>query len=166
MMGPALFNMMLSSLLLVAALAIPRLRPAWPVWLRMAVRVGALIGLTLLIERGTGSPFSPHWDTADPDRQLWQQAVEAGWWVLAGRVAVGAVRLFVVLKNRPRETRILSDLLAGAVYVATLLSIVTFAVPLGGLLATSGVIAIVLGLALQSTLSDLFSGVAVGLEKP
>ena len=163
-----LFNLLLSSLLLAAALTIPRLRPDWPVWLRMATRIGAFIGLTVLIERGTGSPFSPQWDVADRDRQLWQQAVEAGWWLLAGRVAVGAVRLFVVLKNRPRETRILSDLLAGAVYVATLLSIVTFAfaVPLGGLLATSGVIAIVLGLALQSTLSDLFSGVAVGLEKP
>ena len=168
MTDPILLNLLLSSLLLVAALAIPRLRPGWPVWLRMAIRIGALIGLTVLIERGTGSPFSPQWDAADSGRQLWQQGVEAGWWLLAGRVAVGTVRLFVVLKNRPRETRILSDLLAGTVYVATLLSIVTFAfaVPLGGLLATSGVIAIVLGLALQSTLSDLFSGVAVGLEKP
>jgi small-conductance mechanosensitive channel len=168
MKDPVLSNLLLSTLLLMAALAIPRLRPGWPVWLRMTIRIGAFIGLTALIAQGTGSPLSPRWDVAEPDRQLWQQAIEAGWWLLAGRVAVGAVRLFVVLKNRPRETRILSDLLAGAVYVATLLSIVTFAfaIPLGGLLATSGVIAIVLGLALQSTLSDLFSGVAVGLEKP
>lgn len=168
MVDPDLANLMSASLLLIGALVVPRLRPAWPVWLRMTVRVVAFIGVTILIERAAGSPLAPHWDTAAPDRQLWQQGVEAGWWLLAGRVAVGGVRLFVVLKNRPRETRILSDLLAGAVYLATLLSIVTFvfAVPLGGLLATSGVIAIVLGLALQSTLSDLFSGVAVGLEKP
>jgi small-conductance mechanosensitive channel len=34
------------------------------------------------------------------------------------------------------------------------------------LLATSGVIAIVLGLALQSTLSEVFSGIVVGIERP
>jgi len=34
------------------------------------------------------------------------------------------------------------------------------------MLATSGVIAIVLGLALQSTLADVFSGIAVDLERP
>jgi small-conductance mechanosensitive channel len=34
------------------------------------------------------------------------------------------------------------------------------------MLATFGVIAIVLGLALQSTLADVFSRVAVGLERP
>ncbi len=83
-------------------------------------------------------------------------------------VSVLARILFVVLENRPRETRIVSDLFAGAIVVATLLGIVNFAfeVPIRGLLATSGVIAIVLGLALRSTLSDVFSGIAVGLERP
>jgi CRP-like cAMP-binding protein len=38
--------------------------------------------------------------------------------------------------------------------------------PLQGLVATSGVIAIVLGLALQSTLGDVFSGVSLSIEKP
>ena len=71
-----------------------------------------------------------------------------------------------MLENRPRETQIVSDLLAGAIYIATGLAVVNFvfAVPIGGLVATSGVVAIVLGLALQSTLSDVFSGIAVGLE--
>jgi iron(II)-dependent oxidoreductase len=39
-----------------------------------------------------------------------------------------------------------------------------FGGPIGSLVAPSGVVAIVLGLALQSTLSDVFSGIAVGLE--
>src|SRR5262249_16991182 len=82
------------------------------------------------------------------------------------RVGVGIVRLVVVLENRPRETQIVSDLLAGAIYVAVALAVINyvFAVPIAGLVATSGVVAIVLGLALQSTLSDVFSGIAVGLE--
>ena len=58
--------------------------------------------------------------------------------------------------------------MAGAIYLATLLAIVNFvfSVPIAGLLATSGVIAIVLGLALQNTLADVFSGIAVGVERP
>jgi CRP-like cAMP-binding protein len=55
-----------------------------------------------------------------------------------------------------------------AVYTASGLAIVNLAfdVPIRGVLATSGVIAIVLGLALQSSLADVFSGIAVGLERP
>ena len=81
-------------------------------------------------------------------------------------VAVGIVRLVVVLENRPRETQLISDLLAGAIYIATALAVINFVfgVPIGGLVATSGVVAIVLGLALQNTLSDVFSGIAIGLE--
>src|ERR1700675_5097680 len=37
---------------------------------------------------------------------------------------------------------------------------------IGGLLATSGVLAIVLGLALQNTLADVFAGIAFGIEAP
>ena len=98
--------------------------------------------------------------------QIWAQVAEVGWWVLGARVAVGILRLIVVLEGRPRETQIVADLLAGAIYTATALSVVNFVfeVPIGGLIATSGVIAIVLGLALQSTLSDVFSGIAMGLE--
>jgi small-conductance mechanosensitive channel len=41
-----------------------------------------------------------------------------------------------------------------------------FGLSLQGLLATSGIIAIVLGLALQSTLGDVFSGISLSIEKP
>ena len=160
--------LLISTLLLAAAVLAPRLRLGWPVWLRMAWRAATLVMLTVLIQHMLGSPLRPRFDAAHPGLQFWQQLVEAGWWVLAGRAAVGAVRLVVVLENRPRETRIVSDLLAGMIYVATALAIVAvaFALPIGGLLATSGVLAIVLGLALQSTLADVFSGIAVGLERP
>jgi CRP-like cAMP-binding protein len=72
----------------------------------------------------------------------------------------------VVLEGQPRETQIISDLLAGAIYTTTALAVINFVfdVPIRSLIATSGVIAIVLGLALQSTLADVFSGIAMGLE--
>jgi len=41
-----------------------------------------------------------------------------------------------------------------------------FKEPVSTLLATSGVLAVVLGLALQNTLGDLFSGLAINIERP
>jgi small-conductance mechanosensitive channel len=41
-----------------------------------------------------------------------------------------------------------------------------FGLPLQGIVATSGVLAIVLGLALQNTLGDVFSGLSLSVEKP
>ncbi len=160
--------LLLASLLLLAAVAIPRLRPRQPLWLRIVAAIGIFVALTVLVQKILGSPLWPHFTTAYPDEQFWEQLVEAGWWLLGARVTVAAARLLVVLEHRPRETQIISDLLAGAIYVVAILAIINFAflVPIRGLLATSGVIAIVLGLALQSTMSDVFSGIAVGLERP
>ena len=160
--------LMLASLLLLVAAVIPRLRPHQPLWLRFVSGIGIFVVLTVLVQRILGSPLEPHFTATRPGQQFWEQLVEAGWWLVGARVAVGVARILVVLEHRPRETQIISDLLAGAIYVVAILAIINFAflVPIRGLLATSGVIAIVLGLALQSTMSDVFSGIAVGLERP
>ena len=100
--------------------------------------------------------------------RFWHQLAEASWWIFTARLGTGVARLLVVLESRPRETRFVSDLLVGLVSIATCLATIDFAfrVPAGALPATSGVIAIVLGSALQNTLSDVFSGIAVGIERP
>ena len=166
--GRPLEALLAATALLFASMIVPHLRPHWPLWQRVLSRGAIFLALTLLVQRIVGSPLDPHYSADRAGQQLWEQLIEAGWWVAAARAAAGLARLFVVLENRPRETQIVSDLVAGAIYVATILAIVSFAfnVPVRGLLATSGVIAIVLGLALQSTLSDVFSGIAVGLERP
>jgi small-conductance mechanosensitive channel len=81
---------------------------------------------------------------------------------------IGLVRIYLVLEGQPREARLLQDLVVGVVYPGTALSILAFVfgVPIGALVATSGVIAIVLGLALQNTLGDVFSGIALTLGRP
>jgi small-conductance mechanosensitive channel len=143
-------------------------QPRWPLWRRAIWRLVVFVSLTWLLQRVIGSPFHPNYGTPGSEGELWARFIEAAWWMIAARGVVGIVRLVVVLEHRPRETQIISDLLAGAIYIATALAVINFAfqVPIRGLLATSGVIAIVLGLALQSTLSDVFSGIAVGLERP
>ncbi len=166
--GDPLLLLTLATVLLAAALALGRLRPRWPLWLHLAWRVASFAVLTILVQRLLVSPISPQYGPVGSGRYLWEHVVEAGWWLFAARVGVTCVRFLVVLEHRPRETQMVSDLVAGGIYLATLLAIVNFvfAVPIAGLLATSGVIAIVLGLASQNTLADVFSGIAVGVERP
>jgi small-conductance mechanosensitive channel/CRP-like cAMP-binding protein len=163
-----LLPFILATLLLVAAMAVARLRRPWPLWIQLATGVVIFALLTVLVQRLLGSPLSPRYSAISSGKDVWEHAIEGGWWVLAAGVGVTVIRLLVVLEHRPRETQIVSDLVAGGIYIAALLAIVNFvfSVPIAGLLATSGVIAIVLGLALQNTLADVFSGIAVGIERP
>lgn len=163
----ALLSLTLASLLMLATALDTRLDRKRPLWLRFVIRVTVFGVATWLMQRAIGSPVAPQLHAATTGEQIWAQLAEIGWWILGARVAVGIVRLVVVLENQPRETKIVSDLLAGAIYTATALAVVNFVfgVAIVGLVATSGVVAIFLGLALQSTLSDVFSGIAVGLER-
>ena len=90
------------------------------------------------------------------------------WWLAASWLLSGFFRAVLVYKRPPRETRLLQDLVAGFIYVCAVLAIIAyvFDIPVTGVLAASGVIAIVLGLALQSTLGDVFSGIVLNLAKP
>ena len=164
--GPVLLLTLATVLLLVAVFDVWRIRKR-PLWLRFVIRVVEFAALTWILQVAVGSPVAPQLDTTRVGMRIWAKFVEVGWWMLGARVAAGIVRLVVVLENQPRETKIVSDLLAAAIYVATALSVINFVfgVAIAGLVATSGVVAIILGLALQSTLSDVFSGIAVGLER-
>jgi small-conductance mechanosensitive channel/CRP-like cAMP-binding protein len=160
--------LLLASALLLAVAIESWICPRRSFWRSIAGRVSAFGTLTWLAMIALGSPLRPQFDSERPGVLLWQQIVEIGWWIVGARAVAAGVRALVALENRPHESRIVSDLLAAAIYIATGLAITNFAfaVPIGGMLATSGVIAIVLGLALQSTLADVFSGIAVGLERP
>lgn len=89
------------------------------------------------------------------------------WWLSAALVSVTLVRLFLILERQPRDARLIQDLVVGLIYVgAALLALASvFSMSVGTLVATSGVFAIILGLALQSTLGDVFSGVALGIGR-
>jgi len=96
------------------------------------------------------------------------RALAVVWWLVAARMVATLTALGLGLDARSKQARLFSDLLAGAIYLTGILIILNsvLGLPVNGLLATSGVIAIVVGLALQNTLADLFSGIAVGLEQP
>jgi len=58
--------------------------------------------------------------------------------------------------------------MAASLYLAAAFAVLNsvLELPVAGLLATSGIIAVVNGRALQSALADVFAGIAVGLEAP
>lgn len=167
-MTDPLIYLALATLLVAIAFTISPRRMNWPLWARAAWAISLFVILGLLLQQLVHSPLRPVFGEAGPGEIFWEKVLLAFWWFLGARGIIGLERFATVLERRSRETQILTDLIAGAVYVAAALAIVNFvfSVPVGGLVATSGIIAIVLGLALQSTLSDVFSGIAVGLERP
>jgi len=124
--------------------------------------------LTGLMLAGGVVPYRPELITGDEPRRLFVGALEVIWWLAGAWLAAGALRAFLVLGRRPRESKLVQDLLAALIYAAAVFAIVAyvFDLPLKGLLATSGVAAIVIGLALQSSLGDVFSGIVLNIERP
>jgi small-conductance mechanosensitive channel/CRP-like cAMP-binding protein len=124
-------------------------------------------GATFILFRHQTSPLPGNGGAANAT-SVWLHAVAGVWWLLGARVLV-AVMSFTLNRNRRwRQARLFPDLTAAAIYTAavSVVLISVLALPIGGLLATSGVLAIVLGLALQNTLADVFSGIAFGIEAP
>lgn len=95
------------------------------------------------------------------------------WWVAGGIVCSAALHYVVnrwifPAQDQPRARKLFADLSAGLIYLVAGIGILNVIVgpSLPGMVATSGVAAVVLGLALQSTLGDLFSGLALNFERP
>jgi small-conductance mechanosensitive channel len=155
-------------LALVALVAVSRLivrgRPAF----RFTSHVLCFALLNLLLVANDIAPWVQDRAVEGLPQTLFIGFAKSAWWMGGAMVLVSSVRLFLTFELKPREGRLLQDLLVGTIYLGAGLSIIAFvfSLPVGTLIATSGVFAIVLGLALQSTLSDVFSGIALNLNRP
>lgn len=134
---------------------------------RLVTQIGFFLAMTATLVAARIMPFrfdAPHLDGSG------SLVVTAKilWWTHLSWATIGFVRIYIVLDGRPREARLIQDLLVALVYLGVLLSVMAFVfgVPIGTILATSGVFAIILGLALQNTLGDVFSGIALTLGRP
>ncbi|MGY5811785.1 mechanosensitive ion channel family protein [Rhizobium sp. LEGMi198b] len=137
---------------------------------RLIGQIAFFISLTALLLYHGIVPYEPTPPQAQDTVQLriFTGFAKIVWWVNGAWVLVAFVRLFLIFERKPREARLLQDLVVGVIYLGAALSVIAdvFSVPVGTLIATSGVFAIILGLALQSTLSDVFSGIALNLGRP
>src|SRR5271166_3145565 len=135
---------------------------------RAIVRVVFLILLTIALLHADIVPYQPLVLTGSPFQDAVHAILKIAWWFWAAWFLVGVLRAVIVFQRSPREAKLVQDLLAGLIYLAAIFAIVSyvFDLPIQGLLATSGVVAIILGLALQSTLGDVFSGIVLSFSRP
>lgn len=115
----------------------------------------------------------PDWieiDRGDTLPSLLWRLVTIVWWLALANLSIRATDalLWRGLFSDQSVPKLLKDVLGAAYYIIALFAIVAFVFeqPVTGLLATSGVVAVVLGFALQNTLSDVFSGIALNMEHP
>jgi small-conductance mechanosensitive channel len=123
---------------------------------------------TVVIVALVGSPLHPLFGPQELPRKFWLQILTCCWWGLAARELIALLALTTAMRGTAIENKLLSDIIAASIYVCSALAMMgfVFGLSLQGVLATSGIIAIVLGLALQSTLGDVFSGLSLSIEKP
>ena len=138
-----------------------------PIW-RVVARVIFLFLLTLLLLYDGIVPYQPLQLTGSPYRDTIAGTLKIAWWLYAAWFLVALVRAVIIFERRPSDGKLIQDVLSGLIYLTAAFAIIAyvFDLPIQGLLATSGVIAIVLGLALQSSLNDVFSGLVLSLSHP
>lgn len=138
----------------------------YPAW-RLVVQLVFFVALTALLLLHDIIPYevAPH--STPVVERFFVATAKIIWWVNAAWLMTSCARVFLIFERRPREGRLIQDLVVGMIYLGCALSVVAyvFSAPVGTLIATSGVFAIILGLALQSTLSDVFSGIALNLSR-
>ncbi|ASL47789.1 Low conductance mechanosensitive channel YnaI [Burkholderia sp. AD24] len=135
---------------------------------RTAMRCGGFLLLTVAIFRAHVFPTQAPDPSAAVDYRLVCGAVLIVWWLLAASTLTLLARLYFAIGDRARQERFTLDVVETLLYLTAAAAIVTdiFNIPIKGVLATSGAVAIVLGLALQSTLADLFSGIVINVTAP
>src|SRR5262245_29663449 len=136
--------------------------------IRMGIEAALLLSIGMYLLWQGSSPL-PHFDSAPSGlANAWFRALVVVWWLVGATLVVNIMILVRGRDPKSREARLFSDLAAAIIYVTTIWIILNSVLGLDvqGLLVTSGAIAIVLGLALQNTLADVFCGLAIGLEQP
>jgi potassium-dependent mechanosensitive channel len=94
------------------------------------------------------------------------------WWALPAFLLNLAIERFVWLSMEARTGQVIPNIIrnfvASIIYIVATFGAIAFVFnqQITGLLATSGMIAMIIGLAIQVNISNIFSGIAINLEQP
>jgi small-conductance mechanosensitive channel/CRP-like cAMP-binding protein len=140
---------------------------------RLAWGAALWCGLTLGYLRSGDLPVLLNRLPSDPLARAAVQAYDTVWWLSLAWLAVAALNVILWRwlfpgARQPGGRKLIADLVSGLVYVAAFFAILAFAFDqeISGVLATSGVVAIVIGLALQTSLGEIVSGLFMSVEAP
>jgi small-conductance mechanosensitive channel len=134
---------------------------------------GALMAITMLFPRSGNRLGHFLFAQTSGSMHLPLELFGIAWWVLGAWLIRSLLALILrrtIFPNdyQPHARRLFADLASGMLYLVAFVGIMDTVLkqPISAFLATSGVLAIVLGLALQNTLADVFSGLAINVERP
>lgn len=153
--------------LLLLDLALWRLFDAQRPWWRLVPRLGFFLLFSLLLFNAGVSPLQPAPWAEDLPSHLIATFLQIMWWLFGARCLTVLIGAFL-LQRVGHAGRLLQEVIGALIFLVAVIAAAGYVLdlPVKGLLATSGVVAIVLGLALQSTLSDVFSGIILNTTKP
>ncbi|WP_137807814.1 mechanosensitive ion channel family protein [Pseudomonas sp. G(2018)] len=134
---------------------------------KLLVRLVIFSLFSLLLFNEGLSPLEPAPRVDNVPLQLAATGLQITWWIFGARtltVLIGAV----MMQRVGHTGRLLQDLLGAVIFLVAVIAALAYVLnlPVKGVLATSGALAIIVGLALQSTLSDVFSGIVLNTTKP
>ena len=134
---------------------------------------GVLMAMTMIVPRSGNRLGNFLFAGTSNSMHLPSELLGIAWWFLGAWLIRSLLTLFLrrtIFPNDylPHSRRLFADLASGMVYIIAFVGIMDTVLkqPISAFLATSGVLAIVLGLALQNTLADVFSGLAINIERP
>jgi small-conductance mechanosensitive channel len=134
---------------------------------RLSIRLFVFALLTLLLFSTGLSPVSQAPVPHSSAQHVAEQILEIVWWLNGARLLSLALDA-LLLPKRWRKQRLFQDVFGAVVFLAAVVAALAFVLdlPIRGVVATSGALAIVLGLAIQSTLSDVFAGIVINTTEP
>ncbi|HEV7336570.1 MAG TPA: mechanosensitive ion channel family protein [Bosea sp. (in: a-proteobacteria)] len=134
---------------------------------RLIVQILFFAGMSLVLYLGGIAPHQPDDAYAEGLTALLSKSARVLWWTHLAWTIIGFIHIYVRLNRKPREAHLILDMAVAAIYLGVALSVMgfVFGLPVATLVTTSGVVALILGLALQNTLGDVFSGIALTLGK-
>jgi len=161
--SPLLIGTCLILLDLILWQLIPVQRRAW----RIGARVACFLLFSWVLIAAGMSPLQPPPWPDDVSRNLMATVLAIGWWLFGARTVTVVFGLLLGARGS-HGGRLLQDVLGALIFLAAVVAAAGYVMqlPVKGLLATSGVMAIVIGLALQSTLADVFSGIVLNTTRP
>lgn len=134
---------------------------------RLIVQILFFAGMSIVLYLGGIAPHQPDEPFAEGLAALLSKSARILWWTHLAWTIIGFLHIYVRLNRKPREAHLILDMAVAAIYLGVALSVMgfVFGLPVATLVTTSGVVALILGLALQNTLGDVFSGIALTLGK-
>ncbi len=135
---------------------------------RLFVRLPTFLLFTYFLFLAHQVPYLAAKMPGDAFERIVSDGFRAVWWFWGAAIGSNAIRNFSYRSTRHPGQKFFMDLCVAGVYLIAFVGMITFVFnfPMQGILMTSGAVAVVLGLALQSSLSDVFYGIVLNLGKP